>query len=63
MYNNGVLPVVDAGRVTMCDDTYELDDTFLIRHAPGHSPGHERIELTSQVSHDVFSGDMQHSPI
>ncbi|WP_175777265.1 MBL fold metallo-hydrolase [Burkholderia anthina] len=63
MYNDSVLPVIEAGQATMFDDTYELDDTFLIRHAPGHSPGHVRIELTSQGSRGVFSGDMLHSPI
>lgn len=63
MYNDSVLPIVEAGQSVMFDDTYSLDDTFLIRHAPGHSPGHVRIELSSHGENGVFCGDMLHTPI
>jgi glyoxylase-like metal-dependent hydrolase (beta-lactamase superfamily II) len=63
MYNDSVLPIIEAGQATFFDDTYALDDTFLIRHAPGHSAGHVRIELKSGDQHGVFCGDMIHSPI
>ncbi|NQD91665.1 MBL fold metallo-hydrolase [Pseudomonas sp. CrR25] len=63
MYNDSVLPIIEAGQATFFDDTYELDDMFLIRHAPGHSAGHVRIELTSKGQRGVFCGDMLHTPI
>ncbi|WP_159811748.1 MBL fold metallo-hydrolase [Pseudomonas sp. 18058] len=63
MYNDSVLPIIEAGQAVLFDDTFALDDTFIMRHAPGHSAGHVRIELSSNGEHGVFCGDILHSPI
>lgn len=62
-YEDSVLPIVQAGRATMVEGVHEMLDNFTLRPAPGHSPGHVRIELRSQNDLGVFAGDLLHSPI
>ncbi len=56
-------PVVEAGKACLVDGVCELVDHLTLRPAPGHSPGHLRIELRSQGASGVFAGDILHSPI
>lgn len=62
-FADSVYPVVEAGKHCLVDDVHELLDCLTLRSAPGHSPGHVRIELKSQGETSVFAGDMLHSPI
>ena len=62
-FEDSISPVVEAGKVELYDGVYEILDCIALRPAPGHSPGHVRIELKSQDSVGVFCGDMLHSPI
>ena len=63
IYRDSVLPVVEAGQALFVDGEDCLEDILTIRPAPGHSPGHVRIELSSDGAMGVFSGDLIHSPI
>lgn len=62
-FEDSIFPVVEAGKACLVDDVHELLDCLTLRSAPGHSPGHVRIELKSQGAVAVFAGDILHSPI
>ncbi len=62
-FEDSVHPVVESGKSCLVDDGYELLDNLTLRLAPGHSPGHVRIELRSGDATAVFAGDILHSPI
>ena len=62
-YNDSVLPVVEAGRAVMIDGGHAIDDRFLIEPAPGHTPGHVTMRLTSQGESALFTGDIMHHPL
>ena len=62
-FEDSIHPVVESGRACIVDGVYELLNCLTLRPAPGHSPGHFRIELKSQGAVGVFTGDMLHSPI
>ncbi len=63
MYNDSVLPIVEAGQALVVDGDYQFSDDILIRPAPGHSAGHVRIEVRSRGALGVFCGDVFHSPL
>ena len=63
VYEDSVLPVMEAGQVDLVDGVHEMLDVLTLRPAPGHSPGHLRIELRSGGSVAAFAGDLLHSPI
>jgi glyoxylase-like metal-dependent hydrolase (beta-lactamase superfamily II) len=62
-FYDSVLPVVEAGKVEFVEGVHQFLDELVLRPAPGHSPGHIRIELRSDRELAVFAGDMVHSPI
>jgi glyoxylase-like metal-dependent hydrolase (beta-lactamase superfamily II) len=62
-FEDSILPIVDAGKAMMIEGMHEMLDGFTLRPAPGHSPGHVRIELRSQNQVGVFAGDLLHSPL
>lgn len=63
LFEDSVLPIVESGHAVLVDDFHELLDCLRLHPAPGHSPGHVRIELRSQGLTGVFAGDLVHSPI
>jgi glyoxylase-like metal-dependent hydrolase (beta-lactamase superfamily II) len=63
VYADSVRPILDAGLAMIVKGQQDLNDGFTITPAPGHSPGHVRIELRSDGQAGVFCGDMLHSPI
>jgi glyoxylase-like metal-dependent hydrolase (beta-lactamase superfamily II) len=62
-FRDSILPIVEDGRADLVDDVHDILDLLTLRPAPGHSPGHLRIELRSEREIGVFSGDILHSPI
>jgi glyoxylase-like metal-dependent hydrolase (beta-lactamase superfamily II) len=62
-FEDSIYPVVESGKACLVDDVHELLDCLTLRSAPGHSPGHVRIELASQGALAVFAGDILHSPL
>ena len=63
VFEDSILPVVEAGRSDLVEDGHELLGCVRLNPAPGHSPGHVRIELRSLGHIGVFTGDLLHSPV
>jgi len=60
---DSVYPIVEAGLAQMVDGTEAIDEHLSLTPAPGHSPGHVLINLTSQGREAYFSGDILHHVI
>lgn len=63
VFEDSVYPIVEAGLADLVDDEHEIMNGLRLTPAPGHSPGHVRIELRSQGQVGIFSGDLLHSPV
>ena len=63
LFEDSVLPIVESGQAVLVDDLHEFLDAIRLHPAPGHSPGHVRIELRSHGETGVFAGDLLHSPM
>ena len=63
MFVDSVLPVVEAGRVAFVDKDFEIDTGFTIEPTPGHTPGHNCLNLARGGETVVFSGDLMHHPL
>lgn len=63
LFEDSVLPVVEAGQAEVVDDDAELAEGFVLEPTPGHSPGHVAIHLRRQGTHLVFAGDIMHHPL
>ncbi len=63
VYQDSVLPVVEAGQAVMVDDGHQIDDAMTVQLAPGHTPGSAVFDLTSAGEEARFLGDTVHSPI
>ena len=61
-FGDSVLPVVDAGHVTMVEGDGEIAGLTMIP-APGHTPGMYRLTLSSDGETGIFCADIFHSPI
>jgi glyoxylase-like metal-dependent hydrolase (beta-lactamase superfamily II) len=62
-YRDSVLPVVEAGQALVVDDYAEIADCLLVTPAPGHTPGHVALWLSSGGQSGVFTGDIIHHPV
>jgi glyoxylase-like metal-dependent hydrolase (beta-lactamase superfamily II) len=62
-FRDSVLPVVEAGRAVLVDDDHAIDDEVFLTPSPGHTPGHVCINLDSNGSRAIFTGDMIHHPV
>ena len=63
VFNDSVLPVVEAGQAQMVNGEHQLNDNMLIKLAPGHTRGSIVMEVESKGHHALFAGDTLHSPI
>jgi glyoxylase-like metal-dependent hydrolase (beta-lactamase superfamily II) len=63
VFKDSILPVFDAGLAELIDPVYEVADGVTINPAPGHSPGHSVVRVTSDGVTGVFFGDLMHSPL
>ncbi len=63
VFNDSVLPVVEAGQAEMVNGDHALNDNMLIKLAPGHTRGSIVMEVESKGHHALFAGDTLHSPI
>jgi glyoxylase-like metal-dependent hydrolase (beta-lactamase superfamily II) len=61
-FADSVLPVMEAGRMDLVDDGYDLGTGLTLHAAPGHTPGHTCVHA-KQGPGAVFSGDAIHSPL
>jgi glyoxylase-like metal-dependent hydrolase (beta-lactamase superfamily II) len=62
-FDDSVLPVIEAGRAMMVDESDEIDPALSIQMAPGHTPGNLCIHLDGGNDRAVFAGDVIHHPI
>jgi glyoxylase-like metal-dependent hydrolase (beta-lactamase superfamily II) len=63
IYEESVLPIVEAGRAVLVDMDHALDDEVWLEPTPGHTAGHIAIRIRSQGVEAVFSGDLMHWPM
>jgi glyoxylase-like metal-dependent hydrolase (beta-lactamase superfamily II) len=63
VFNDSVLPILEAKQEMLVDGNMALGDDLTIEPAPGHSPGHVLITLTSKGTEALFTGDIMHNPI
>jgi glyoxylase-like metal-dependent hydrolase (beta-lactamase superfamily II) len=63
VFADSVLPVAEAGQMVLVDDGHNVDDTFTVEAAPGHTQGHVRLRLRSGGKEGMFSGDVIHHPV
>lgn len=63
VFEDSVLPVVEAGQAVMVTDGHRIDDTLHVEASPGHTPGHAFLHLEDGGRHAVFTGDCMHHPI
>lgn len=55
-------PLVEYGRLELADSEIEVAPGVRIITAPGHTPGHVCVALTSGSEMGVYTGDMFHHP-
>jgi glyoxylase-like metal-dependent hydrolase (beta-lactamase superfamily II) len=63
VYAESVEPILSAGKALIWDDAHTIDENLRVRLAPGHTPGHGIVTLTSGDDRAVFVGDLLHSPL
>ena len=62
VYEDSVLPIVEAGQAIIVEDTHQIDDGMWLEPAPGHTPGHVMLNLKSGEETALMSGDVIHHP-
>jgi len=60
---DSVLPVQAAGRLLACRPDHRVDEEVRLVPAPGHTPGHTLVEITSQGRRALLAGDLIHHPL
>ena len=62
-FEDSIHPIVESGKACVIEGVHGLLDGVTLHPAPGHTPGHLRIEVRSQGALGLFVGDILHSPI
>ncbi|GAA1615606.1 MBL fold metallo-hydrolase [Catellatospora bangladeshensis] len=60
---DGVLPVQAAGQLDLVDLDTRIDDDVRLVPAPGHTPGHVAVEISSQGQTALLAADLIHHPL
>jgi glyoxylase-like metal-dependent hydrolase (beta-lactamase superfamily II) len=63
VFEDSVLPVVEAGRTELVSNEHQLGDHVRLLSTPGHTPGHVAIRFGKGRDEAVMSGDLMHSPL
>ena len=63
VYEDSVLPIVEASQAIIVEDTHQIDDGMWLEPAPGHTPGHVMLNLKSGEETALMSGDVIHHPL
>ena len=60
---DSVLPIAEAGQMTLVDDGYSLARGLTLLPLPGHSPGQMGLIVDRGQERALFCGDAIHSPL
>ena len=63
VFEDSVLPVVQAGQSQLVDDGFAIDGQFTVEASPGHTLGHCLMRARSQGRTALFTGDALHHPL
>ena len=63
VYDDSVLPVMEAGQAVLVDMDHQIDDGMWFEPAPGHTAGNVVLNLQSQGHNAVMCGDVMHHPL
>ena len=63
VYEDSILPVIQAGQVDLIDGDHPITDGVRIVASPGHTVGHHSIAISSRGQKAILAGDILHSPI
>ncbi len=63
VYQDSVLPVIEAGLAQVIDGAWNVDDYLLVQPAPGHTAGHYALHLGHARAGGIFCGDVVHHPV
>lgn len=63
VYEDSVLPVIEAGQAELVSGHRRLSDELFIEPAPGHTPGHIVLKIDSRGEHGLCCGDAIHHPV
>ena len=61
-FADSVLPVMQAGRIDLVEDGWEMGRGLTLTTAPGHSPGHLLLDM-DHGDGAVLCGDVIHTPL
>jgi len=61
--DDSVRPVIAEGRSQLVDDRHYVTDEVWLESAPGHTPGHFTVRISSRGADAVITGDLMHHPI
>ena len=63
VFEENVLPVMEAGQAVLVDGDYALDDEIWLTPSPGHTAGHVCVNFASGGRGATMIGDAMHSPL
>jgi len=63
VFEESVLPVMEAGQAILVDMDHALDDNLWLEPTPGHTPGHVAVKLASNGASASMCGDLIHAPV
>ena len=63
VFNDSVLPIVEAGRADLVKMDHEIDHGIVLEPTPGHTPGHVALRLDNGGDSAIFTGDLFHHPL
>jgi glyoxylase-like metal-dependent hydrolase (beta-lactamase superfamily II) len=63
MYDDSVLPVIQSGQAILLEGEHAIEDSVLVKPAPGHTPGHVILDFRDGAAAGLFCGDVIHHPV
>lgn len=63
VFEENVLPIMEAGQMVLVDSDYALDDEVWLTPSPGHTAGHVCVNIASRDRKATMAGDMMHNPL
>lgn len=63
VYNESVLPVIEAGQADLVGPDHALGDFVTLVPTPGHTPGHVSVCIRDGGQEAIITGDALHSTV